>query len=160
MIMKKAVIPILLLFFIGLSVHVQGQGSRNMVAENPYFNIKLINFHGQHQSTDGRISSTITTSRFEVYPGGDPYDIILNFGPESTVRIDEVGGLMIEKQTGSMYKSKPIAYQIDGYGRKVQVAAEFRRTGNKVSMVLGPYERAQVLFIELSTQENTFQSGI
>lgn len=160
MFMRKVVIPVLLLFLIGFSDHVHAQGSRYTATENPYFNIKLINFQGQQQTSNGRMSSTITSSRFEVYPGGDPYDIMLDFGPESAVRIDERGGLMVEKRRGSLYKSKPLAYQIDGYGRKIQVAAEFHREGNQVSMELGPYERAHVLYIELSTQENTFQSGI
>ncbi len=161
MLHRKRVGGVLLVLIFWAQVQLMGQGQTFTAREDISFNIQLVSFPEQYSySRDGQAVKISKSSRIEVFPGGDPADVIFNWGQSSHIEIMDRGELMVYTKEKTTTQAKPIAYQIDSYGIKKFIPAEFIRKGNQISIVTGPYEGASVLFIELSSSEVVMQQGI
>ncbi len=96
---------------------------------------------------------------FVVAPGADPKQIALTFTGATSMRLDRDGSLALRVGASDIRQSKPVAYQeIDG--RRVEVAANFRVTGdNEAAFELGAYDTTRELVIDPVLQYSSYIGG-
>lgn len=94
---------------------------------------------------------------FVVAPGADPAQIGLRFNGAASVELATDGSLAIRTSSGSeIRQTKPIAYQ-DVDGKRVEVAAAYRLTGDATAeFTLGAYDPSRELVIDPVLDYSTY----
>jgi hypothetical protein len=96
---------------------------------------------------------------FVVSPGADPKTIGLGFKGAQKLATDARGNLVLASSAGDVVLHKPVAYQ-EKDGKREIVAAAFQvKSGNKVGLNLGAYDRGQELVIDPSLSYSTYLGG-
>jgi photosystem II stability/assembly factor-like uncharacterized protein len=97
---------------------------------------------------------------FVVAPRADPRKIKFRLAGSSNLLIEPDGDLKVETPAGDIELSRPFAYQIDKEGRKQEVPAEFRISGDgMIDFRLGDYDISRVLVIDPILTYSTFLGG-
>ena len=95
---------------------------------------------------------------FEVYPGGDPGQIELDF-TGSDLHLNASGDLVVESDGSEVGFQSPHVYEVDGADRR-PVAAGFELRGPaRVGFRVGPYDRRHTLVIDPVLIFSTYFGG-
>jgi hypothetical protein len=85
---------------------------------------------------------------YELAPGADPAALALVFEGAEALRVDPNGELVVHSGRSELRESRPVAYQLDGAGRR-PVDARFEVVGpDRVRLALGRYDRSRTLVID------------
>ncbi len=95
---------------------------------------------------------------FDVAPHSNPASIVLNIAGAEKINSSTDGSLILETAAGEVRWAKPVAYQESAAGRKL-VSASYRVRKNRVSFVLGPYDRSRQLIIDPVLIYGTYLNG-
>lgn len=120
------------------------------VQEHFYENIHLYSPPSYQGQSRGDYPAQVQNHRFEIFPGGNPNDIFMDYRFASSVKVDTSGRLQVLQKGKSMLLDKPIAYQFNALGEKRYVPVSYRIVGNRAYVQLGQYEMAEVLVIEMT----------
>lgn len=147
-----------------------GQPARRMAGENP-IHARIDHFGGANHSrwktgdSNGRFSKVRYEQvykgidlvfhpqgnqlehDFVVAPGVDPAQIVLGVNGATSLKLDTDGSLAILNGKAEIRQSKPVAFQnIDG--KRIEIAANYKISGNEIQFELGSYDTTQVLVID------------
>ncbi len=97
---------------------------------------------------------------FEVAPGADTRQIVLEFTGVGRVKVERATGeLVLKTAGGEVRQRKPVAYQ-EGWGERREVASRYVLKGrNRVGIEVGDYDRAQPLVIDPVLSYSTYLGG-
>ncbi|MET0623761.1 MAG: SBBP repeat-containing protein [Pyrinomonadaceae bacterium] len=98
---------------------------------------------------------------FRLAPGADARRIRLAFEGQTSMRVDAAGDLVLRAAGGGEIRQrKPYAYQEDGAGRRVEVAARYVLQGKgRVGFEVGAYDAARPLVIDPVLAYSTYLGG-
>lgn len=97
---------------------------------------------------------------FRVAAGADPSRIALGFDGARRVRVGEGGDLFVSTRGGGDVRLlKPVAYQLNEDGARVEVAARYQLERGRVRFRLGSYDRTRELVIDPCVEYATFLGG-
>ncbi len=96
---------------------------------------------------------------FVIAPGADPSVIVLEFPDSLRLRVAEDGSLAGETSAGAFRHRKPFAYQ-EARGKRRPVTAGYRlAAANRVTLLLGAYDKSLPLVIDPVLNFSTFLGG-
>jgi len=94
---------------------------------------------------------------FVVAPGTDPRPIRLAFGGADRIDVSSEGELKVQVGGGEVVLRKPVLYQTDDTGRRVEVPGGYQLRGrDEVAFNVGPYNTARPLVIDPVVVYSTF----
>ena len=97
---------------------------------------------------------------FVVAPGADPRPIRLAFGGADRLHVSTEGELKVRVGGEEVVLRKPLLYQTDDTGRRVEVAGSYQLRGrDQVAFNVGPYDSARPLVIDPVVVYSTFLGG-
>ena len=96
---------------------------------------------------------------FVVAPKVDPSQVLLDFGDDVAVSVDENGDLLVSDDSGFLRFAKPIVYQqIDD--QRLTIASTYRVSqGRSVTFDIGEYDDSQTLVIDPILAFSSFLGG-
>jgi photosystem II stability/assembly factor-like uncharacterized protein len=98
---------------------------------------------------------------FVVAPGTDPRPIRLAFGGADRLDVSSEGELKVRVGGGEVVLRKPVIYQTDDTGRRVEVAGGYQLRGrDQVAFNVGSYDTARPLVIDPVVIYSTFLGSI
>ncbi|HEV8584180.1 MAG TPA: Ig-like domain-containing protein [Methylomirabilota bacterium] len=95
---------------------------------------------------------------FVVAPGADPGRIVLAIQGADDIALDAAGDLVLTRGERDFRMHRPVAYQ-ETDGRRVPVEARFQLAGDRVTFVVGDYDRALPLVIDPVVTYATYIGG-
>jgi uncharacterized protein (TIGR03437 family) len=95
-----------------------------------------------------------------VAPGADPSHILMEYDGARSIRVNDVGDLVLETDTGDLRIRRPLVYQTDRSGNRSVIEARFRLAGPKrASFLLARYDRKRPLIIDPTVTFSTYLGG-
>jgi hypothetical protein len=85
---------------------------------------------------------------FVVEPGGNPGAIVLEFAGADKITVDAGGDLLLHIGNDSIRQHKPVVYQQVGGERQVISGKYVLRSGMKVGLLVGDYDKKKALIID------------
>ena len=95
---------------------------------------------------------------FLLEPGADPSKIALRVEGAQRLSLARDGALRIRTAAGTLTQRPPLAYQTIA-GKRVEVKSRYRLEGERVSLVLGRYDRSRALVIDPVLAYSTYLGG-
>ncbi|ULQ58291.1 PKD domain-containing protein [Flavihumibacter rivuli] len=147
--------------FDGMNPGVQVVGEKPQPTYNNYFlgddpskwasNCRIFNtvtYKNVYPNIDVRYFTDEGQVKYEfiVHPGGNPSSIVMQYDGVDKLYTKK-GELVIATSVGDIREMPPYTYQSDGKQRKV-VESRYQVKGNKVSFVLGQYDKNAILVID------------
>ena len=111
---------------------------------------KAVLYRGIYENIDLKVYGVEKQLEYDwvVKPGGDVGDIRFRYRDVKGAKIDGEGDLLVDTRFGEFRHKKPAAYQVIN-GERVEVAAEFKKTGEGVyGFATGEYDNAHELIID------------
>ena len=142
----------------GVTNYLRGAGGRSATNVAGYASVTYRNaYRGIDVQYHGRRNGL--EYDFLVAPGADPRRIALAFDGARSLKIDARKALRIATAAGELRQQRPVAYQmIDG--RRQPVAVDYKlRSGHRVGLELGDYDRSRRLVIDPVVSYGTLLGG-
>lgn len=96
---------------------------------------------------------------YVVSPGSDAAQIVLSVTSGQKAGLAENGDVVIPAGSGELHLRKPQAFQFDGNGKRVEVAAGYVLDGSSLRFKLGTYDRSRTLVIDPVIVFATYVTG-
>ncbi len=107
-----------------------------------------------YRSADGAVHYD-----FELAPGADPARIRLRVRGVDSLEVDAAGRLVAETVAGRLSQAPPVAFQLDGSGKRRRVDAAFVIADGTVGFELGEWDPTLPLVIDPPLEFSTFLGG-
>jgi hypothetical protein len=124
-------------------------------------NFRSVRFEGVYPQIDWRIYGNPRELEYDfiVAPRGEAQRIRLAVDADSKVQLAANGDLVIRKHGLTIRQGKPIAFQMDPYGRREFIDCSYRLTAHKISFSLGGYDHGRSLTIDPTLKYSTYLGG-
>jgi hypothetical protein len=95
----------------------------------------------------------------ELAPGADPTRVAIVFEGARAVRVGTDGSAILDLPGGELVQHAPVAYQLDGNGRREPVVVNYAMGAAGLGFAVGPYDRARTLVIDPIVAYSTYLGG-
>jgi len=96
---------------------------------------------------------------FELTPGADPNNVVLQFGGSQKLTISNFGDVVLASGAGDLRLKAPRVYQVVGGEQRIVASRFVLRRPDQVGFELGPYDRSRALVIDPVLAYSTYLGG-